>query len=88
MTVTPELVAEKEPLSGVRRNLSESELSNPSSHLLVPASCSCSIGSPAEVWLIVSVVVAVRAVKVGEDVKAMSCGVDRVIVPAPFVTVI
>ena len=40
VTVIPELVAVNVPASGVSLNLSESELSNPRYHLLVPASCS------------------------------------------------
>ena len=72
LIVMPEEVALKAP-AGVILNLFPSELSKPRSHASVPASWNCIMGSPAEVWLIVSVVVAVRVVavrprNVGEEV--------------------
>jgi len=61
LMVMPDEVALKAP-PGVILNLFASELSKPRNHSSVPASWNWMMGSPADVWLIVSVEVAVRVV--------------------------
>ena len=83
--VIPDEVALNAP-PGVILNLFASELSKPRNQIFVPASCSWSIGSPAAVWLMVNVVVAVRAVKVGESMSPrprLLAAAEAVLAPVP-----
>ena len=68
LIVMPDEVALNRP-PGVILNLLASELSKPRNHISVPLSWKLIYGSPEFVWLIVNVVVAVRAVNVGESVR-------------------